>query len=142
LDQLLEGDYSMITKSVGQSRAEEITEKLFQPDVLATHEYIENHRRKTHLEPEKNLMFAILEDAVRCYRAYAFSKSTPLRRLYLDAEKWMWKNDWQWAFSFRNICEVLGVDPFCLRRGLLRWKEEQAGTAPKTRMCISRRRAA
>ena len=29
-----------------------------------------------------------------------------------------------------------------LRRGLLRWKEAQAGTAPNTRMCISRRRAA
>lgn len=134
----------MSSKPFNHARTEEIVENVFQPDVLASHEYIENHRRKTHLEPEKNLMFAILEDAVRCYRAYAFSKSVPLKRLYTDAEKWMWKNDWEWSFSFRNICEVLGVDPFCLRRGLLRWKEAQTGTEskPKSRMCVSRRRAA
>jgi hypothetical protein len=134
----------MLTKSSNRFNAEEIAENVFQPDVLAAHEYIENHRRKTHLEPEKNLMFAILEDAVRCYRAYAFAKSTPLKRLYLDAEKWMWKNDWDWTFSFRNTCEILGIDPFCLRRGLLRWKEAQVGTDAKarSRMCVSRRRAA
>ncbi|MGH7929482.1 MAG: hypothetical protein ACREQV_16965, partial [Candidatus Binatia bacterium] len=65
----------MLTNSFSRSRAEEIAENVFQPDVLASHEYVENHRRKTHLEPEKNLMFAILEDAVRCYRAYAFTRS-------------------------------------------------------------------
>ena len=134
----------MLTKSFSRARAEEIAENVFQPDVLASHEYVENHRRKTHLEPEKNLMFAILEDAIRCYRAYAFARSWSLRRHYLDAEKWMWKNDWEWSFSFRNICDVLGLDPFCLRRGLLRWKEEQAATEAnrRSRVCISRRRAA
>jgi hypothetical protein len=134
----------MTTKTLNRVRAEEITESLFQPDVLACHEYIENHRRKTHLEPEKNLMFAILEDSVRCYRAYAFAKSSQLKRLHLEAEKWLWQNDWQWSFSCRNICEVLAIDPFCLRRGLLRWQEAQAGTETKSRsrMCVSRRRAA
>ena len=134
----------MFNNSFTRARTEEMAENVFQPDILATHEYAENQRRKTHLEPEKNLMFAVLEDAVRCYRAYAFSKSIPLRRLYLDAEKWMWKNDWEWSFSFRNVCEVLGVNPFCLRRGLLRWKEAQTGieTNTRRRICISRRRAA
>jgi len=134
----------MFNNSFTRARTEEIAENVFQPDILATYEYSENHRRKTHLEPEKNLMFAVLEDAVRCYRAYAFSKSVPLRRLYLDAERWMWKNDWEWSFSFRNVCEVLGVNPFCLRRALLRWKEAQTGTETNTRrrVCISRRRAA
>ena len=134
----------MFNNSFTRARTEEMAENVFQPDILATHEYAENQRRKTHLEPEKNLMFAVLEDAVRCYRAYAFSNSIPLRRLYLDAEKWMWKNDWEWSFSFRNVCEVLGVNPFCLRRGLLRWKEAQTGieTNTRRRICISRRRAA
>ena len=134
----------MLTKSFSRARAEEIAENVFQPDVLASYDYVENHRRKTHLEPEKNLMFAILEDAVRCYRAYAFARPIALRRHYLDAEKWIWKNDWNWSFSFRNICDALGLDPFCLRRGLLRWKEAQAETEQnrRARVCISRRRAA
>jgi hypothetical protein len=134
----------MASKPVSHTRAEEIVENFFQPDVLASYEYMDNHRRKTHLEPEKNLMFAILEDAVRCYRAYAFAKSVPLKRLYIDAERWIWRNDWEWSFSYRNICEVLGFDPFCLRRGLLRWKEAQAGIDEKRRskLSVSRRRAA
>lgn len=107
---------------------DEIAATVFQTDVLASHEYFDASRRKTHIEPEKNLMFAILEDAVRCYRACAFAKSGSTRRKYLDAERWLWKNDWQWMFSYRNICEVLALNPFYIRRGLLRWKES-AGNA-------------
>jgi hypothetical protein len=129
--------------NTSRARVEEITENLFEPDILASHEYVEHHRRKTHLEPEKDLMFAVLEDAVRCYRAYAFATSRASRRLYHDAERWLWKNDWDWSFSFRNICEVLKVNPFFLRRGLVRWKEAQAGSVKgKQRLCVSRRRAA
>lgn len=134
----------MLNSSLSPARMEEIAECVFQPDVLADHEYRDTFRRKSYLEPEKNLMFAVLEDAVRCYRAYAFAKSSSSRRLYRAAEKWIWKNDWEWSFSFRNICEVLGLDPFCLRRGLLRWKE--AHTDPesfgKPIVCLPRRRAA
>ena len=126
------------------ARMEEIAQGFFQPDILADHEYLDTHRRKSHLEPEKDLMFAILEDAVRCYKAYALARSRAARRQFRDAEKWIWKNDWEWPLSFRNICEVLALDPFCLRRGLLRWKEAHmgAGSLEKRRACLPRRRAA
>jgi hypothetical protein len=139
-----EGEHMTLTNFLSLARVEEVAENIFQPDTLAVHEYMENYHRKAHLEPEKILMFAILEDAVHCYRAYAFSSSTSSRRLYRDAEKWLWRNDWDWVFSFRNICEALGVDPFFLRRGLLRWKEAQTGAdaITKRRVCLPRHGAA
>jgi hypothetical protein len=134
----------MLNSPLSPARIEEIAESVFQPDVLADYEFHDTHRRKGHLEPEKSLMFAVLEDAVRCYRTYALAKSAPSRRQFRDAEKWIWKNDWEWSFSFRNICEVLALDPFCLRRGLLRWKEAHTGSESfgKPRVCLPRRRAA
>ena len=133
-----------LTDSLSLARVEEIAENVFQPDVLADHEYLENFRRKSYYEPEKNLLFAALDDAVRCYRAYAFARSSSSRRVYRAAEKWIWENDWDWPFSFRNICEVLGLDPFFIRRGLRHWKEAQNGAdlITKRRVCFPRRRAA
>jgi hypothetical protein len=130
----------MLTNLPGPAWVNEIAENVFQPDLLAAHEYLESCRRKSHLEPEKNLMFAVLEDAVRCYQAYAFAKSSSSRRIFRDAEKWIWKNDWDWSFSFRNICEVLALDPFCLRRGLLCWKQAHTGSERfgKRRACLPR----
>lgn len=114
---------------------EDMTRSSFQPDILADHEYLEIYRRKSHLEPEKDLLFAVLEDAVRCYKAYASARSPAARRHFRDAEKWLWKNDWEWPLSFRNICEVLGLNPFYLRRGLLLWKEGYiAGSLKKGRV--------
>jgi len=36
-----------------------------------------------------------------------------------DALAWLAGNDPEWPFSFRSVCEVLGVDPDALRRALL-----------------------
>ena len=44
---------------------EERVTSLFQPDTLLPEQYLDTFRRKLHLEPEKKLMLAILEDAHR-----------------------------------------------------------------------------
>ena len=84
----------MLNSSLSPARIEEIAESVIQPDILADHEYLDTYHRKSHLEPEMYLMFAVLEDGVRCYRAYALAKSSSSRRLYRAAEKSIWKNDW------------------------------------------------
>ncbi len=56
----------MLTNSLLPAGTEEIAERVFRPDVLAVHEYLDTYRRKSHLEPEKDLIFAVLEDALRC----------------------------------------------------------------------------
>ena len=133
-----------LSRFVSPARVEEIVESVFQPDVVTGHEFLENHRRKGRLEPEKDLMLAVLADAVRCYRAYALSRTSSSIRLHREAERWRLHNDRNWPFSFGNISEVLGLDPFFLRRGLLRWKQAQSGADPKAQPKVydPRRRAA
>ena len=53
-------------------------------------------------QPEKTLMFAVLLDAVECFQKYAGNEAD---RLFKDTEKWIFKDDPEWPFSFINICE-------------------------------------
>lgn len=103
--------------------ADEFVNKVFFPDSLITYEYFENTRRKLPLEPEKHLMQAILEDAINTYRLHFGTKTGRHRKLFLDAQRWIWSTDDEWPFSFENICSALGLDPSFLRHGLQRWKE-------------------
>jgi hypothetical protein len=100
----------------------EIADGLFQPDTLALEEYLQESRRTGPLDPERALMLAILEDGVACYKEYAFSNPGPKRALFSEAEAWICSDDYQWPFSFVNLCEVFGISPQYVRQGLLRWK--------------------
>ncbi|HET8562389.1 MAG TPA: hypothetical protein VFM35_00820, partial [Candidatus Binatia bacterium] len=57
----------------GLSMEERVT-SLFQPDTLLPDQFLETFRRKSHLEPEKKLMLAVLEDAIACYQKYIFAR--------------------------------------------------------------------
>ena len=41
-----------------------------------------------------------------------------------QAERWIRTRDWNWPFSFNNVCEALGIDSDCMRDALLRMKYE------------------
>lgn len=100
-----------------------------QPDTLLAYDYFESFRRKQPLEPEKQLMEAMLADAINVYRLYAFADSTEKKKLFWEARRWLCSDDWRWPFSYRNVCEVLGLDPGYLRQGLTRWKDQQSSLA-------------
>lgn len=70
--------------------------------------------------PERRLVAALLEDAVNCFQKYRFAKDRRGRRLFWEAAEWLMGEEGEWAFSFERVCEVLGLDPDCLRRGLQR----------------------
>ena len=100
------------------------------PDPLCSYEYFESFRRKETLEPEKQLMEAMLADAINIYRLYACADSIEKKRLFSEAQHWLWSEDWRWPFSYRNVCEVLGLNPGYLRRGLIHWRDHQPSQAP------------
>lgn len=103
--------------------AEERISSLFQADTLLPEQYLATFRRKSHLVPERQLMLAILGDAIDCFQKYACVRDRKRRALFQDAEKWLFDKDTSdWIFSFENICEVLGLSPRYVRRELLRWK--------------------
>lgn len=115
--------------------AEEKVPSLFQPDTLLPAEYIATFKRKLHLEPERKLMLAVLEDAITCYRRFAGVGAGKGRKLYREVEDWFMEEQSEWLFSFNNICEVLGFDPQYVRQGILCWKKGQLETRSETGIC-------
>lgn len=106
-------------------RAEEKALALFQPDILAKSQYLANSQRRLHLEPERKLMLAVLEDAISCFQRYATASHPKGRALFAETEEWILEEDRLWLFSFENVCDALGFDSEYLRAGLMRWKERE-----------------
>ena len=100
---------------------EERVSSLFQPDTLLPEQYLDTFRRKVHLEPEKKLLLAILEDAIACYQKYTFARDGKGKALFREAESWVGEKGNEAVFSFDSVCEMLGFDPEYLRRGLETW---------------------
>ncbi len=106
----------------GLSLEERVT-SLFQPDTLLPEQYLDTYRRKLHLEPEKKLMLAILEDAIACYQKYLFARDFKGKALFQEAAEWIRPGAGEGVFAFDSVCEALGLNPEYVRRGLETWKE-------------------
>jgi hypothetical protein len=95
---------------------------LFQPDTLIPQEYLETFKRRTHLQPEKRLMLAVLEDGIACFQKYVAACDTKGKKYFQETEQWVMEEPNERLFSFNNVCETLGLDADYLRRGLMCWK--------------------
>ena len=87
-------------------------------DTGAQQRYFDTFRRSEHLEPEKTLLLAILEDAIHCYRKFATAQHRAGREQFRGAEQWLMGGGDGGVFAFENVCETLGLDPEYVRRGL------------------------
>lgn len=96
---------------------------IFQPDILIETQYQSTYRRRFHLDPERVLMLAVLQDAVGCFQEHAQTTCKRKQAMHRDAEEWILNRDQVYPFSFENVCEALGYDAEYLRKGLIRWKE-------------------
>lgn len=73
-------------------------------------------------QPERKLMFAVLEDAIRCLSYTGYSKSNMYQnpdRLAQEAREWIENDDTLWPFAFLSICEALNLNPDYLRMKFL-----------------------
>src|SRR5262245_53431193 len=103
---------------------------------------IERVFKKTIHEGEKELMMAVLQDAVECFQTYVLSGRPREKRLFQEAEDWILEKNSDWFFSFENICEILELDPDYIRQGLLCWKEAKRKLGPfEEQLCVSRRQS-
>jgi hypothetical protein len=109
-----------------ESSVDERLGGLFQPDTLLPSQFFDRVRRRTEHEGERRLMIAVLEDAVAVYRKQAGARDARNQQLFREAEEWIEDPDRTWLFSFQNICDVLGLDPDYLRRGLHAAKAQAA----------------
>jgi hypothetical protein len=101
---------------------------LFEPDILATHQFCRIFQKKGPFEPEEKLMFAVLTDAVECFQKYLGSKSPRCRALFTQTEAWIRSTESRWPYSFEQICQVLNISPSYLRLGLMRWRLAHEGS--------------
>jgi hypothetical protein len=98
----------------------------FEPDVLTTFEYSKTFHRRDHVLPEMNLMFAVLTNAIECLQKYAGAKSRRCRKMFHEAEAWIFSGNAQALYSFELVCEALQLDSGYLRKGVARWRDQTA----------------
>jgi hypothetical protein len=116
------------------------TGKLFEPDAILPAQFYAMFKCNQYKEPERRLMVAVLEDAVSCLSMNPRDCNLRQRKQYEEAKQWVTaEEETDWIFSFTNICEVLGMDPSYLRRGLTR-RTLGSGAVSRNVMVWPRRR--
>ena len=65
-------------------------------------QYLATFRRSEHLEPEKTLLAAILEDAVQEYRKYSRAHDPKSKSRFHEVEEWFNRRDKEWIFFVRK----------------------------------------
>jgi hypothetical protein len=88
--------------------------------------------KKEAWEGEERLMLAVLVNAVECFQRYVFAQNNFDKKLFGEAEDWIFKTNSHWVFSFENICETLELDPYYLRWVLLHWRKSRAARVANT----------
>jgi hypothetical protein len=106
-------------------RSPESLADLFSPDLVLPEQFFEGARRDSYVSGEKALMLAVLEDGIRCFQEHLRNPRSNPRLLSKEAEDWIRAVDYDWPFSFNNVCETLGIDPSALRAALLAWKAKR-----------------
>ncbi|HZO83513.1 MAG TPA: hypothetical protein VFB33_17610 [Candidatus Binataceae bacterium] len=106
---------------------------LLAPDALTPEQYYAGVRANDlPIRPIKRLMLAVLEDAMRCYQTCGNSRSRARQRMFAEAEAWLLDGSADGPFAFETICQTLGIEPGCLRKGLREWRALQmSGANPR-----------
>lgn len=71
------------------------------------------------VSPERELMVAVLHEAIADVQRYRSSRAREQQKLYLEACEWLCSDDTSWPFSFTSLCATLGISPEGIRDRLL-----------------------
>jgi hypothetical protein len=120
-----EAQQAALAEPARGDRSPEGLADLFAPDIVLPEQFFEGARRDSQASGEKALMLAVLEDGIRCFQEHLRNPRSNPRLLSQQAEAWIRAVDYDWPFSFVNVCETLGIDPAALRTALLDWKAKR-----------------
>jgi len=81
-------------------------------------QYGESRLRKLPSEGERKLLFAVLEDAIRCYLRDRDRAEARNNEDFVEAVEWLSCDGECGPFSYVSVCEALGIDADCLRAGI------------------------
>jgi hypothetical protein len=83
-------------------------------------QFADLNKRRTRLEGEYRLMFAVLEDAVSRYLSSMKCETLAQRKTFRETARWFHRRSDTDAgiYAFENICAFLGIDAGRMRGGL------------------------
>jgi hypothetical protein len=103
---------------------EPVLRELLAADTVLPEQFWPDAGGSIHHSGERALMWAVFTDGIECYRRNAHARSALRRAEFKEAEGWVSSTDWDWPFSFVNLCEVFGLEPDGVRHALQRWKRD------------------
>jgi hypothetical protein len=103
----------------------------FGPDVILPEQFYDQGAGMEQVAGERALMLAVLEDGIRCFQEHLRNPRVRPRLLARQAEKWIRSDDWEWPFSFNNVCESLSLNPDSLRVELLNPRSTDGPPRPR-----------
>lgn len=101
------------------------------PAAVLPEQFYSSPRQHYKVRGEVALIQSVLEDAIECFQKQFGTPRFRDYRIAQEAEQWFFTDDYQWPFSFVNICSVLGIDPEYIRRGLNKQKAERPVAIPR-----------
>ncbi len=112
---------------------ESLIHEIFGPDFVLPEQFYGSNDNATRFSGERALMWAVFADGVESYRRNAAQVTREERIEFRDADRWLRANNWEWAFSFVNLCETFGFDPAAVRRALRRSLQPNAAPIRRRR---------
>lgn len=88
-------------------------------------------QRSTVRSGEHRLLYAVLEDAVRCWQVHDGATSQRGSRLFQDTAAWFASDSDASPFTFVAICQVFDLEPDVVRAGLRSWSARRRETRGK-----------
>jgi hypothetical protein len=88
--------------------------------------------------PEKELLAAILADALDCYCKYSKSRKNCDRKLFTEAREWIFGENEDYPLSFVTVCDVLTLNPNYLRQKLLEHRPRVVARVGKSEKAAQR----
>jgi hypothetical protein len=66
---------------------------------------------------------AVLWQAIREYQQLTSYRTRREARLFHEVDQWFFDDDEKWDFSFVNLCQILDLEPTCIRAALRMWRD-------------------
>lgn len=113
------------------------------PDSTTAPPFLERPVLDPREAPEARLLLAVLHDALETWQRGLRSRAGDDVKAFREVDRWFRSDDYDWPFSFENICSTIGVDADHVRDGLHRLRVDAAlHRAPKKKRMVARSRLA
>ena len=116
-----------------QDVAELALRDLLSADAVLPEQFWEAKLTSSCSTGEIALMWAVFADGIDCFRRNVGATTGQGRLDFEEAEAWIFATDWDWPFSFVNLCEVFGFNPNSVRWQLQLRKQERQHKVPRHR---------